>query len=71
LWQLKQLVAPTGICVAGLPLAETPWQLAQFVVAVYVLWSTFAPPQLAELLWQLSQLPLTVTWVALIGLPTA
>jgi hypothetical protein len=32
-WQLRQL-AVVGMCVAGLPLALTPWQLAQLVAAV-------------------------------------
>jgi hypothetical protein len=32
LWQLKQLVLPTGTCVTGLPMAVLPlWQLAQLV----------------------------------------
>ena len=35
LWQLMQLVLPTGMCVAGLPEAVVPlWQLAQLVAAV-------------------------------------
>ncbi len=33
LWQVRQLSA-VGMCVADLPLALTPWQLAQLVEAV-------------------------------------
>ncbi|MFO1328939.1 MAG: hypothetical protein U1F56_16390 [Rubrivivax sp.] len=34
-WQLKQLVAPTGMWLADLPAAALPlWQLAQLVAAV-------------------------------------
>ena len=54
-WQLMQFVAPTGMWTAGLPVALLPlWQLAQFVAAVKLLWSTFAVFQLLVLLWQLS-----------------
>ncbi len=57
LWQLRQLVEPTGMCVPDLPVAALPlWQLAQLVAAVKPLWSTLAPAQLAVDLWQLSQL---------------
>ena len=67
LWQLMQLVEPTGIWVADLPVALLPlWQLAQLVAALNVLWSTLAPVQLLVLLWQLSQ----TVWplcVALVG----
>ena len=36
-WQAKQLVAPTGMCDTGLPVAALPlWQLAQLVAAVKV-----------------------------------
>ena len=57
---------------AGLPVAVLPlWQVAQTVAAVNVLWSTLAPAQVLVLLWQLSQLPVTVAWVAVLGLPTA
>ena len=70
LWQLKQLSA-VGMCVADLPLAVTPWHCAQLVAAVNVLWSTVAVAQLVVLLWQLSQLPVTLAWVAVVGLPTA
>ena len=56
-WQVAQLVAPTGIWVAVLPVALLPlWQLAQLVAAVNPLWSTLAPAQAVVLLWQLSQL---------------
>ena len=35
LWQLKQLVDPTGMCVEGLPVVGLPlWQLAQLVAAL-------------------------------------
>ncbi|PKO45613.1 MAG: hypothetical protein CVU30_01970 [Betaproteobacteria bacterium HGW-Betaproteobacteria-3] len=37
-WQLMQLVAPTGTCVPALPVAVEPlWQLAQLVAVVKVL----------------------------------
>ena len=70
LWQLKQL-SVVGMCVPGLPLAVTPWHCAQLVAAVKVLWSTDADDQVLVLLWQLSQLPVTLAWVAVVGLPTA
>ena len=64
LWQLKQLVPPTGTCAVDLPLAAAPlWQLAQLVLALKVLWSVRAPAHVAVLLWQLSQLPVTVAWM--------
>ena len=48
LWQLAQLVAATGTCVADLPVAALPlWQVVQLVAAVKVLWSTLAPAQVA------------------------
>ena len=72
LWQLKQLVLPTGMCVPDLPVAVPPlWQLAQLVAALKPLWSTFADDQVLVDLWQLSQLPVTVACKALLGLPTA
>jgi hypothetical protein len=72
LWQLKQLVDPTGAWVDGLPLALEPsWQLAQLVEALKPEWSTLAADQLLVDLWQLSQLPVTLAWIALPGLPTA
>ena len=72
LWQLKQLVLPTGTWVADLPLAELPsWQLAQLVLALKLLWSTLASDQLLVVLWQLSQLPLTLAWIGVFGLPAA
>ncbi|WP_293417767.1 hypothetical protein [Piscinibacter sp.] len=38
LWQLTQLVAPTGTCVADLPVAVLPlWQVVQLVAVVKVL----------------------------------
>ena len=38
LWQLAQLVAATGMCAVGLPVAVLPlWQLAQLVAVVKVL----------------------------------
>ncbi|MFO1328941.1 MAG: hypothetical protein U1F56_16400 [Rubrivivax sp.] len=71
-WQLKQLVAPTGMWLADLPDAALPlWQLAQLVLALKPEWSTLADDQLLVLLWQLSQLPLTPAWIVLDGLPTA
>src|SRR3990167_6621471 len=64
LWQLMQLVADTGMWVADLPVAELPlWHEAQLVATVNVLWSTLAPAQLLVVLWQLSQLPVTVAWI--------
>src|SRR6185369_9273465 len=51
-----QLVVPTGIWVALLPVAPLPlWQLAQLVAPVKPLWSTLAPSQLVVDLWQFSQ----------------
>jgi hypothetical protein len=50
LWQLKQLVRPTGMCVALLPVAVLPlWQEAQLVLALKPLWSTPAPAQVLVL----------------------
>jgi hypothetical protein len=72
LWQLKQLVLPTGTCVTGLPVAVLPlWQLAQLVLLLKVEWSTLAPDQVEVVLWQLSQLPVTLAWMGVDGLPTA
>jgi hypothetical protein len=60
LWQVPH-VAVVGIWLGALPVAVDPlWQVAQLVATVNVLWSTFAPAQLAVVLWQLSQLPVTV-----------
>jgi hypothetical protein len=53
--------------VALLPL----WQLPQLVAIVKVLWSTFAPDQVLEDLWQFSQLPVTDACVAVAGLPVS
>ena len=54
-WQLAQLVLPTGMWVAPLPVAPLPlWQLVQLVAALKLAWSTLAPLQLALDLWQLS-----------------
>ena len=56
LWQLAQLVAPTGMWVLALPVAALPlWQLAQLVALVKLLWSTLPADQLLVDLWQLSQ----------------
>jgi hypothetical protein len=56
-WQLKQLVRPTGTWVDDLPVVVEPlWQLAQLVEALKVEWSTLADQVLVDL-WQLSQLP--------------
>jgi hypothetical protein len=64
-WQLMQLVAPVGMCVAFLPLALLPlWQLLQTVAAVKVLWSTLAPVQVVVPLWQVSH----VVWPACVAL---
>jgi hypothetical protein len=71
-WQLKQLAAPTGMWLADLPVALLPlWHCAQLVAALKPLWSTLAPAQVLVDLWQLSQLPVTVAWTALGGLPAA
>ena len=71
-WQLAQLVLPTGMWLPDLPVALLPlWQLAQLVAVVKPLWSTLADDQLLVDLWQLSQLPLTPACSALPGLPTA
>ncbi len=69
LWQAKQLVAATGTWLPGLPLAETPWQLAQLVAALKLAWLTCAPAQ-PLVVWQLSQL-VTPVWTGVLGLPTA
>ena len=71
-WQLKQLVEPTGMWSAFLPVVGLPlWHDAQFVAALNVPWSTLADDQVLVLLWQLSQLPVTLACVLLLGLPTA
>ena len=55
LWQLMQLVADTGTCVPGLPVAALPlWQVLQLVAVVKRLWSTLADAQLLVDLWQVS-----------------
>ena len=41
------------------------------VAAVNELRSVLAPPQVVVVLWQFSQLPVTVACVAVVGLPTA
>ena len=54
-WQLMQLVVPTGMCVAGLPVAPLPlWHPVQLVAAVNVVWSTRAPLQVLVERWQFS-----------------
>ena len=71
-WQDAQFALPTGMCVADLPAAALPsWQLAQLVLVLKLLWSTLAPDQVLVDLWQLSQLPLTLAWMAVFGLPAA
>ena len=71
MWHEKQL-AVVGTWLPGLPAAALPlWQLAQLVAALNDAWSVRAPAQVLVLRWQLSQLPVTVAWVALLGLPTA
>ena len=70
-WQAKQFVAPTGMWFPALPMAALPlWQLAQLVAAVNVLWSTFAPAQLAVDLWQVSH-TVTPACTGVLGLHTA
>jgi hypothetical protein len=73
-WQLKQLVLPTGMCVADLPVAGLPlWQLAQLVDAPYcAVVDLGVDDQVLVDLWQLSQLPVTFAWIGVFdGLPTA
>ena len=71
-WQLTQLVDATGMCVADLPVAPLPlWHCTQLVAALKVPWLTLAPDQVLVVLWQLSQLPVTVAWIVVAGLPTA
>ena len=68
LWQVPQF-AVVGIWLLFLPVALVPlWQLVQVVAVVNVLWSTFAPLQVVVVLWQLSQLPVTVACTAVAGL---
>ena len=68
-WQLKQLV-PVGIWLADLPEAVAPsWQEAQLVLLLKPLWSGRAVvAQVEVLLWHDSQLPVTLAWIALLGL---
>ena len=68
LWQAKQLVPPTGMCTAGLPVAAAPlWQLLQLVAALKVLWSTLPAAQLVVERWQFSQVVWPV-WMGVLGL---
>src|SRR6185369_2736336 len=68
-WQESQLVVPTGMWVAPLPLAPVPlWQLAQLVETT--LWSTLAPVQVPVDLWQFSH-PLGPLCTAVLGLLVA
>jgi hypothetical protein len=54
-WQLMQLVVPTGMCVVDLPVALLPlWQVPQTVAVVNVLWSTLAPVHVVVERWQFS-----------------
>ena len=62
---------PPHVWPARVPLAVTPWHCVHVVEALNPLWSTVADDQLAVLLWQLSQLPVTPLCVAVAGLPTA
>ena len=67
LWQLMQLVAATGMCTAGLPVAPLPlWQLEQLVATVKVLWSTLAPLHVLVLLWQFSH-AVWPAWMVVLG----
>ncbi len=70
-WQLTQLVAPTGMWVEALPVAELPlWQPAQSVAALNVPWSTLPAPQLEVDLWQVSH-TVCPAWMAVFGLMLA
>ena len=72
LWQLKQLAEPVGTCVPLRPVALLPlWQLTQLVLLLKLPWSTLAPLQVLVLLWQLSQLPVTLACAVVPGLPVA
>jgi hypothetical protein len=68
-WHVKQFVVPTGMWFIGFAVAPLPWQLAQFVAAVNVLWSILAPSQVVVDLWQVSHAAVVATWVN--DLPTA
>jgi hypothetical protein len=71
LWQEKQLVPPTGMCTAGLPVAAEPlWQLLQLVAALNVAWSTLPAAQLVVDRWQFSQVVCPV-WTVVLGLMPA
>ena len=52
-WQVSQLNV-VGMCVAGLPFALTPWQVAQEPGATLA-WLNAAPAKLLVDLWQVSQ----------------
>jgi hypothetical protein len=70
-WQLMQFT-PVGKWLAGLPVAAAPlWQDTQLVLALYSAWFGRAPSQVDVLVWQLSQLPVTVVCTAVEGLPVA
>jgi hypothetical protein len=66
-WQLMQLVAPTGMWFVFLPVAVLPlWQPLQLVAAVNVLWSTLAEDQSEVDLWQVSH-TVWPAWMAVLG----
>ena len=70
-WQLMQLVAPTGMCRSPLPVALMPlWQPVQLVAAVKVLWSTRAPAHVVVDRWQVSH-TVCPRWMAVLGLIAA
>jgi hypothetical protein len=71
LWQVTQLVAPLGMCVVFLPLAELPlWQPVQSVAALKLAWSTLAPLHDVLDLWQVSQ-TVCPAWIVVLGLALA
>src|SRR3990167_3932886 len=65
-WHASQLCAPTGTCVAFLPVAREPlWQLAQLPGAT-PLWSKPEAGVHALVRWQLSHEPAVVMWLLLL-----
>jgi hypothetical protein len=70
LWQTSQLALFVGMWVEFCPMVGLLlWQVLQLVAAVNSAWLGFTPIQTDVETWQLSQLPVTVLWVVLAGLP--